>query len=365
MSTLRHSLLLVLPLVFACAAPGASNNPETPLEGVEHEGAPTGESEADAIDPDDWPALGEALEGPGLVGWMHASVPEAGLFVFTYRKPGDFFAYVDLPIIPAEDTYEALAKLQRHDKIRLFGSFAGNDAAKPHVRATKLELVEKYESSYETPRYERELQLPEGMPDTGELIGKVHAVDGEGRILVIEWKDAVLPVRVSRPKAVAELWRNDKIKIRVRKAGYPDKPAHLELDPDHEQPVELLERVAEHHGEPQTMRGTLVLFPKSPQIVFDIWALQVEDADGVERNYTLVNFEDMDVFEAIRGRLAEIWASSDAVPLNGRNKLIKPGLELEVTGILNVISPAQANPQLLLSSPQDFEVVGVEPEPSK
>ncbi|WP_146155198.1 hypothetical protein [Enhygromyxa salina] len=357
MTTSRALLILASSLSLGCAKPGASANPETPLEGVEHEGAPTSEDGAPAIEPDDWPALEAALGGPGLVGWMHASVPDAGLFVFTYRKPGDFFAYVDLPIIPSGDTYTQLAELHRHDKVRLFGQFADNDAAKPHVRATGVELLEAYASAYETPSYERELALPDGVPERDALVGKVHAVDGEGKILVLEWRDAVIPVRVDRPEQVRELWRNDKVRVHVSRASYPAKPAHLVLDPEVEQPVELRERVAEHHGEAVTMRGSLVLFPESPQIVFDIYALQVEDDDGIERNYTLVNFEDMEVFEAIRARLGEIWHDAPETAKNGRNKLIKPGLELEVHGVLNVVSPAQANPQLLLSSPEDVQVL--------
>lgn len=364
MSTLRPTLSIALACSIACALASACTSssaarasPEAPLEGVEHEGAPTSEADAPVIEPDDWPALEAELAGPGLVGWMHAAVPEAGLFVFTYRKPGDFFAYVDLPIIPAGETYAALAELRRHDKVRLFGRFADNDAAKPHVRATKIELVEAYASAYATPDYDREIALPAGVPDEDVLIAKVHAVDGAGTVLVLEWRDAVIPVRVDRPEQVRELWRNDKVRVHISRAGYPDTPAHVVLDPEVEQPVELLERVAQDHGEPVTLRGSLVLFPQSPQIVFDIYALQVVDADGIRRNYTLVNFEDMELFEAIRARLAEIWTAAPEDPANGRNKLIKRGVELEVTGVLNVVSAAQANPQLLLSSPDDVRLL--------
>ncbi|EDM77880.1 hypothetical protein PPSIR1_01597 [Plesiocystis pacifica SIR-1] len=360
-TTTTDRLLVALSLALASCATTPTDTKSLDLEGAEHAGAGVAVGEAPAIEPDDWDGLEAALQGEGLVGWMHASVPEAGLFVFTYRKPGDFFAYVDLPLAPTKESYAALAELSRHDEVRLYGSFVGNGASKPHVRVSKVELVEAYASAYETPAYARELSLPEGLLEETEIVAKVHAVGGEGSVLVLEWQDAVVPVRVSRPELVNDLWRNDKVRVAVAPAPYPGKPAHWLLDTEAAQPLELLERVAEHHGEPTTLRGRLVLFPKSPQIIFDIYALQVEDADGIRRNYTLVNFEDMDAFEAIRGRLGEIWAASPEAAVNGRNKLVKPGLELEVQGILNVVSPAQANPQLLLDSPDSIRVLGDAP----
>ena len=52
-------------------------------------------------------------------------------------------------------------------------------------------------------------------------------------------------------------------------------------------------------------------FPKSPQISVDVYAVQVIDADGVSREYTLLN-ENPAIFQTIRTKLGMAWASPPA-----------------------------------------------------
>ena len=354
--------LRIRPLVGILSLLGLSACARTQDGGGE---APTSESPAPTaegaparagIDPTDLPALGAAMAGPGLDGWMHAAVPAAGLYVFTYRRPGSFFDYVDLPLVPDREAAGQLASLRRHDKVRIHGSFIEHGAAKPHVRVTSVEVLEAYDPEDTAAPRDREVTLPDDLPADGVLLGKVHAVDASGAILVVEWKDAVVPVQVDRPELVAELWRNDKIRLRVVLAGRPGRPTHLRLDPSVAAPVELLDRVQAGHGKPAELEGELVLFPDSPQLKFEVYAVQVVDGDGVPRNYTLVNFEDMEVFEAIRTKLAAAWRNAPQSPIDGRNKLRKPGLRVRARGTLNIVSAAQANPQILLSSPDAISV---------
>ena len=66
--------------------------------------------------------------------------------------------------------------------------------------------------------------------------------------------------------------------------------------------------MVDHHGKPFEADGSLVRFPKSPQIITDVFALQVIDADNVSREYTLLNF-DPAIFTKIHDKLSAAWKS--------------------------------------------------------
>jgi len=363
-----NSVALVVALAVAavpgCARPdgadtsspaslGDADGGASPPDGAEH---PSGRKDPDAIDPHDFAALGARLGGDGLEGHLHASVADTSTFVFTFRKKGEFFDYVDLSLVPRnERARAALAGLRRHDRVRLFGEMAELDTPQPHVFVDRVELVEGWTPPRPVPRHDYEVDLPAGLEMPATEIVKVHALDADGKVLVIEYEDRVLPVFVDRPELTAKLWRNDKIKLSFDRAGRPDHPTHLVLDRKVAEPIEVLERMQAGHGEPLTLEGKLVLFPDSPQLMFDIYALQVEDDDGIRRNYTLVNFEDMAVFEAIRQKLADTWG--DAPGVEGRNKLIHPTVRIRAKGTKNVVSARQANPQLLLEGPDAITVL--------
>jgi hypothetical protein len=87
----------------------------------------------------------------------------------------------------------------------------------------------------------------------------------------------------------------------------------------------------------------------------------VQDADGIERTYTLVNFEDADAFQAIRDKLAAAWEQRAADAVDGRNKQLNPKVRLRASGTLNVLMPNQANPQILLSGPDALTVELLDP----
>jgi hypothetical protein len=310
------------------------------------------------IDPPgfDIPALAQQLANGTLPGWIHAAVHHRGLYVFTWRKAGDFFTFLDFPVVPLTDTVAAkLAQIKRHDQVRLKGSFIANAAPIRHIKVDDLEVVRVYSSDQQVPPRTAVTRIPEDVFGKRELIGKVHAVAQEGRILVIEYGDAVVPVFVKNPALTSDLFRNDKIRLAVQVAPRPVRPAHLWLDMAAPKPLEVMERLVDRHNMPVTEEGDLVRFPISPQISVDVYAVQVVDADGVSREYTLLNDKDPAIFTSIRNKLGAAWASRGGA-IDGRNKLINPSIKVRAKGRFNIIDRNQANAQILLDSADDITV---------
>jgi hypothetical protein len=166
------------------------------------------------IEPDDLAGLAVLLKDGRLSGWVHGAVHDRGLYVFTYRKPQDFFSFAQFPLAPA--TPEVAAQLQavkRHDAVLIKGTFIENQAPIKHIRLENVSVVTPYTSDERPPARTPETAFPADLVGQTELIGKVHAVDSDGRVLVIEYGDAVIPVFVRVPELTAGLYRNDKIRL--------------------------------------------------------------------------------------------------------------------------------------------------------
>lgn len=137
----------------------------------------------------------------------------------------------------------------------------------------------------------------------------------------------------------------------------PHQPAHVSVDFTKSEPIKVIDKLVEWHGKEGSVVGTLVLFPKSPQVQFNVFALQIADDNGVKREITLVNFEDPKVFEAIRDKLQDLWDRKPQNIVNARNKYLNLNVTLKATGTFNVVDPGQANMQILLKGPESLEVV--------
>jgi len=306
-----------------------------------------------ALKPINYDVLEAALKGDGLQGWVHAAVNNSGIYVFTWRDPQNFFRFTQFPMVPAnEEVAKTLRTLKRHDYLLLKGAYADHEAPQKHIEVAEIKVLEEYTEGL---KHREGVSFPEELFATNELIGKVHIVAGDGRILVIEYKDSVIPVYVKEPSYTRDLYRNDKIRLRYKVQKHPKSPRHLQLDIDANEPLEVLDRMVEQHGQDTTLTGNLVMFPKSPQIKFDIYALQVVDKDGVKRNYTLVNFESMETFHAIRKKLDKVWKKTKATAQESRNKWINPFVKVRATGVINVMTKGQANPQIMLDSLDSVE----------
>jgi len=302
-----------------------------------------------------WDDLEKQLKGTGLSGWIHGASEPLSLFVFTYREPGNFFSHVEFPLIAGSEGIErTLRTLTRHDEVSLKGYFLENGAPIRHIFVESLSLIKKYESPLPQSQdpYPYQATLPDELLNKSEIFVKVHAVANEGKVLVVEYKDAVLPVVISQPTLSKGLFRNDKVKLKVRVRSHPEQPTHVSLDTSKPEPLVVTDRMVDWHGKKGSVEGALVLFPKSPQVNFNVFALQLIDENGVAREFTLVNFEDDVIFSKIRQKLQNFWDAAPAGVENARNKLINRQVKLRATGTFNVVDPGQANPQILLTSPE-------------
>lgn len=300
--------------------------------------------------------LEKQLKGNGLAGSIHGASSDLNLFVFTYREPGNFFSHAEFPLVASTEQLERTFRtLNRHDEVSLKGSFIENGAPIRHIFVESLTLLKKYENPTPVSEpYPYQANLPEDLLNQTEIIGKVHAVANEGKILVIEYKDAVVPVVVDKPELSKGLYRNDKVKLKIKVRNHPTQPTHVSLDLKAEAPLTVLDKMVAWHGQKGSIEGALVLFPKSPQVNFNVFALQVIDNHGVAREFTLVNFEDDKIFSQIRAKMQEIWDRHLNTAENGRNKLINRQVKLKATGTFNVVDPGQANPQVLLQGPESI-----------
>ena len=303
----------------------------------------------------DMDCIEKQLAGDGLGGWVHAAIDDQLMFVFTWRRPGNFFINIQLPMMTKDhQVFAELKKLRRHDQIIVRGKFFKNDAPNKHINVTQLEVVKAYTGLTEDFNYDPD--LPSDIINGTSLVGKIHAVANGGRVLVVEVGDRVYPVFNQLPQLVKDLYRNDKIELRYYVELNPGRPTHLEVNKDVDSPVTVLESIVDGHGSPITLRGPLVMFAKSPQIVHNVYALQTEDTDGVKRNYTLVNFDDIALYHKIRLKLEETWNQSSASMKYDRNKFVNPKVIIEATGTKHVVSPVQANPQILVEDLKDITI---------
>jgi hypothetical protein len=302
----------------------------------------------------DMAAFEAALTTTGVEGWVHGRLGPLAVFVF--REKGEFFRYAIFPMVShVPNVKSELETLKRHDKVRIKGEFIDNGAPQKHIYVTELSVLERWDGGggENVPPYEHEAKIPEDLMTRSEFIGKVHFAAQDGSMVVCEYKDAVVPV-VGIPGKANNLYRGDKVKIRFKIQSHPRRPSHLVLDDSVETPVEVLERLVDLHGRVTCVEGTLVKFPKSPEVSFDVFALQRTDSDFVTLDYTLVNFEDVELFKAIREKSAAAWNAHPETVVNGRNKLHNPRLHVKACGTLNVVAPSQANPQVLINKIEDL-----------
>ncbi|MGB7415178.1 MAG: hypothetical protein WA902_13320, partial [Thermosynechococcaceae cyanobacterium] len=296
------------------------------------------------------------LEGTGLVGSIHGAAADVNLFVLSVRDPESFFKHREFSLLARDDqARNVLSQMNRHDRVCVQGSLTQNPSPQPHISLKSVQVLEHWAGLDDYPSYEHSAKLPKELQSQSSFVGKVHAIGAEGKILVMEYKDGVLPIYVQTPELTKDLYRGDIIRLAYKIQQLPQQPTHLQLDPDAKQPVEVLDAIASLHNQPKTFSGKLVKFPQSPQIKFDVYAIEVETY-GVNRTFTLVNFEDMAEFQKIRDKLSEIWDSHAKTVTTGRNLLINPEVIVEATGNINVVSTEQANPQILLKTAEDFKV---------
>ena len=298
------------------------------------------------------------LTTTGVEGWIHGAVAQQGLYVFTYRNPTDFFDFVEMSLVSFKpELTNQLSALGRHDRVRVKGVFLDNPSPQKHIQVASIEMLKKYEPSPAMGSYSYEAKIPDELLQKRSGLFLVHAVGGDGHILVTEYKDAVVPIFVKNALLTQGLFRNDLVQLSFRIQQSPNQPTHLNLDERAPHPVQVIESIKEKHGTLTAIEGALILFPKSPEIIFNVFAVQQELPEGLSRQFTLVNFDDPAEFKRIRDALQAAWDKYPGASVNGRNKLVSTRIRVKASGTFNEVSPNQANPQILLKSLQSIEII--------
>ena len=301
--------------------------------------------------------LFQALNGIGLIGRIHGAAPDSQMFVMSVREPTNFFSHREFSLIPQNSqAADLLGQANRHDLVCIQGNSIANPSPQPHITVNSVKVLEPWQQPEGFAPYQRQANLPDEIKEQTSLVGKVHAIGEDGKVLVMGYQDAVIPIFVSATEYTQDLYRGDIVELNYQIQQQPNRPVHLQLDTTLEPPIKVLDAIASWNGQSKTITGKLVKFPQSPQLKFDVYALEV-DTQGIKRYFTLLNFEDMTEFESIRQKLAQIWDENEETAKSGRNMLINPNVTIEATGIGNVISPEQANPQILLKSAEQIRRV--------
>ena len=300
--------------------------------------------------------LSQELENTGLIGRIHGAASPAQLFVMSVRESGNFFNHREFSLLASDEpTRTTLSQVNRHDLVCIQGNFIANPSPQKHVLVKSIEVLESWSGLEDFPPYERASELPAELVNQTQFVGKVHAIGEAGRVLVVEYKDSVFPIFVEATEHTQGLFRGDIIRLTYQIQARPQQPTHLQLNLNAEHPIEVIDAIADWSQQRKTLAGKLVKFPQSPQLNFDVYAIEVE-TQGIKRTFTLVNFDDIDEFQRIREKLATFWDSHLETATSGRNMLINPELVVEASGQIKVISPEQANPQILLDSVEDIRL---------
>ncbi|MBY0470877.1 hypothetical protein K2X30_06870 [bacterium] len=307
----------------------------------------------------DTTVLEKCMSNEGLLLEVHGAVPDNSIYVATYRDPNNFFLNLNMSLLAGSAEVKALLPtLHRHDFILVRGAFEPVKVAQKHIRATTVEVVTAWDGYKSLPPYAREVILPGDLLGKTEFIGKVHAQLSDGEILVLEYKDAVIPLFVqdNLRTFTKDLARGDKVKIHYQLQSKPKRPQHMNLDDSVKNPVEVLQSVMAMHGTQKTVEGTLVMFPKSPQVIFNVFAVKTDIGDGVGLIYTLVNFTDPALFKQLREKCQAKWDQNLSTIRNDRNKMVNDAIRVKVTGTINMVDPTQANPQVLIDQVTDLQL---------
>lgn len=306
-------------------------------------------------------AIHQKLTGEGLVGQTHGANHVTNVYALTVRDPNNFFVHKEFPLIWDNDVVAAeFKKLKRHQSVRIFGDVIDNNAPITHIVVTKFQIEKNFSSEVDSYEYVPQAKMEELFNKTN-FIGRVHAVDMGGKVLVMEYKDLVVPVFIKNnatAQSVQNLFRGDRVSVDYSVKSYPQSPKHLMTKSETEDisAVTVLNSIHDFHEKQVRVSGALVKFPKSPQISTDTYAILSEDKEGSTIQWTVVNFENPDLFKKIREKMASFWESDLSGVINGRNKLINTKVKVTVTGTGNVVDPGQANPQILVNSLDQIQI---------
>jgi hypothetical protein len=308
--------------------------------------------------------VAKALAAPaGLAGTIHGfpTADHGTTAVMSVRADNDFFNARQINLISQnESVSELLNTLKRNDGACIRGTIVPLGTEQIHVNVSEIAVLDLQNDPYpDLPPYEYRGPTAESLPPGGKLVARMHA--SAPGMLLVEVVDRVMPLVVRNPASIpADLYRFDTVEFSYDKAQSPGSPVHLVLNESLNPPIKITDSIRAQNGKQTRVVGYLALFPRSPLISRDTYAINV-DQNGIQTSYTLVNFDNPEIFEKLQRALEQAWKSDTSKISRGRNYFLNGRVSVAIKGKLNMVSPSQANPQIIVD---DFNALKIDWVPS-
>ena len=312
-----------------------------------------------------------AAETQGIYGLIHGADHDRKMYVISWSHPKDFFNRYNLVMAPnSRELSEKFKTLNRGDRIFIKGDVRLN-RGQGHVLVNEMKIGKRFvpKADHSAGEFTRNTELPGDLLTKDREVFYVHATDGGNTLLVLEHGDAMVPMIVKRPDLVKDVYRGDYVELAFKidkSSDNPYRPNHLFLDHEASNPVRILDAVVDLHEKEIELEGRLVMFPKSPTINRNIFAIEVPYVGKPPRYFTILpkSFEN-DNFKKLLGKIQNHWDANPQKIYKGRNKYIHLELICKAKGKGNVVSPNQANPQIFTTIEELHIVGGNKPKPEK
>lgn len=324
------------------------NNIERVVPQNPHEGNPNTQQANNSIS--------ELLKTTGLTGLVHGSIPGSEMYVFVYGDPirgGEHYS-----LIPLNDEIKAkLENIKRHQTVTITGKLLSKGTPQQHVLTEGIKVEKKWEPQvtfkYTNQPYFTLEELKEHLKGKEEINCVVHAVLHDGKVLIINYRENILPVHITDPECTKNLRSSDKISLRYKIREHDEGPLHLSLRIEKDiPPVKVLDgiKVLSDSKEKYKLEGSLVWFPKSPLLLWEVWGLRVKDSNGLIRTYSLHNLRDKKDVKKIDEILQEAWKKRDRGFILSSSSFYHPDIRVEVVGDVVHFAQNQRNPLIDLDS---------------
>ena len=304
-----------------------------------------------------------AAEKQGVYGLIHGADHERRMYVLSWSHPKNFFNRYNLVMAPNSRELAAQFKtLNRGDRIFVQGDVRLNKG-QGHILVNKMDIKKRYvpKADHSAGEFTRMTKLPGDLATKTREVFYVHATHGDNSLLVLEHGDTMVPMIVKKTDLVKDIYRGDYVELAFKideSSDNPYRPNHLTLDHNADRPVRVLDAVLDLHDKEISLEGRLVMFPKSPTINRNIFAIEVPYIGKPARYFTILpsSFEG-DNFKNLLAKLQSHWDANPQKIFKGRNKYIHLELECKAKGKGNVVSPNQANPQIFTKI-DDLHIIG-------
>jgi hypothetical protein len=295
----------------------------------------------------------EATEEKGITAIIHGADHKRKLYVISWSNPQSFFNRYNFSIAPSSPEIRQLfSTLNRGDKVFIQGKVDVNHG-QAHILVKQLRLEKTYDPKVKHPagKFARTTQLPGTLTKTSREVFYIHAIANNGKILVLEHGDTIVPMSVKNNKLTENLYRGDYVELcyTISKSDNPHRPTHLQLDEKVKQPIKVLDSLVKLHDKEVEYTGRMVMFPKSPTINKNIFAVEVnwQDPSKAARYFTLLPKDfTSENFKTMLKKLQDAWDKHPEGIFKGRNKYIHLDLIIKIKGKANIISENQANAQI-------------------